>query len=451
MSTSIAVILAAGLGTRLKSAVPKPLHRLGGVPMVRLLLEACEAAGFGRIVVVAGPEPAFDPMRALVAPHTVVVQAERLGTAHAALMAEEALSETSGEAIILYADVPLVSAATLAGMVATRLSAGARLALLGFRPADPAQYGRIVLEPDGTVARIVEWRDATDEERAIGLCNAGLFCAPAADLLRWLKAVGNDNAKGEYYLTDIVALARAEGVRVALVEAPAEEVLGINSRAELAAAEAALQRRLRARAMADGVTLIAPETVFLAADTALAPDVTVHPHVVFGPGVRVGAGAVIQSFSHLESCTVEAGATVGPFARLRPGASVGEGAHVGNFVELKAARLGPGAKANHLAYLGDAEIGAGANVGAGTITCNYDGFGKYRTVIGPGAFIGSNTSLVAPVRVGAGAIIAAGSTITEDVGADSVAFGRARQVEKPGAAPRFREAAKARKARAKEG
>jgi bifunctional UDP-N-acetylglucosamine pyrophosphorylase/glucosamine-1-phosphate N-acetyltransferase len=231
-----------------------------------------------------------------------------------------------------------------------------------------------------------------------------------------------------------------------VAEAPADEVLGINSRAELAAAEAALQRRLRERAMEAGVTLVAPETVFLAADTALAPDVTVHPHVVFGPGVRVGGGAVIQSFSHLEACTVEAGATVGPYARLRPGASVGEGAHVGNFVELKATRLGPGAKANHLAYLGDAEVGAGANVGAGTITCNYDGFGKYRTVIGPGAFIGSNSALVAPVTVGEGAIVAAGSTITEDVGPDAVAFGRARQAEKPGAAPRFREAAKARKA-----
>jgi len=452
VSPSIAVILAAGLGTRLKSAVPKPLHRLGGLPMVRLLLDACEEAGFGRIVVVAGPEPAFDPMRRAVAPHAVVVQAERLGTAHAALMAEAALAVTGGEAMILYGDVPLVSAATLAGMVAKREAAGAGLALLGFTPKDPAQYGRVVLEPDGTVARIVEWRDATAEERAIGLCNAGLFCAPAPDMLRWLRRVGNDNAKGEYYLTDIVALARAEGVRVAVAEAPADEVLGINSRAELAAAEAALQRRLRERAMEAGVTLVAPETVFLAADTALAPDVTVHPHVVFGPGVRVGAGAVIQSFSHLEACTVEAGATVGPYARLRPGASVGEGAHVGNFVELKATRLGPGAKANHLAYLGDAEVGAGANVGAGTITCNYDGFGKYRTVIGAGAFIGSNTALVAPVTVGEGAIVAAGSTITEDVGPDAVAFGRARQAEKPGRAPAFREAAKARKQRAaKEG
>jgi bifunctional UDP-N-acetylglucosamine pyrophosphorylase/glucosamine-1-phosphate N-acetyltransferase len=424
--------------------------------MVRLLLDACEAAGFGRIVVVAGPEPAFDPMRAAVAPHAVVVQAERLGTAHAALMAEAALAETAsidsgGEAIILYGDVPLVSAATLSGMVARRAEAGAGLALLGFTPTDPAQYGRVVLEPDGSVARIVEWRDASPAERAIGLCNAGLFCAPARDMLRWLRAVRNDNAKGEYYLTDIVALARSEGARVAVAEAPADEVLGINSRAELAAAEAALQRRLRERAMEAGVTLVAPETVFLAADTALAPDVTVHPHVVFGPGVRVGGGAVIQSFSHLEACTVEAGATVGPYARLRPGAAVGEGAHVGNFVELKATRLGPGAKANHLAYLGDAEVGAGANVGAGTITCNYDGFGKYRTVIGPGAFIGSNSALVAPVTVGEGAIVAAGSTITEDVGADAVAFGRARQAEKPGAAPRFREAAKARKARAKEG
>ncbi|MCU0987520.1 MAG: NTP transferase domain-containing protein, partial [Acetobacteraceae bacterium] len=284
---SIAVILAAGLGTRLKSQVPKPLHRLGGRPMVRLLLDACEAAGFGRIVVVAGPEPAFDPMRAAAAPHQVVVQAERLGTAHAALMAEAALAATAGEAIILYGDVPLVSAATLAAMVRRREEAGAGLALLGFTPDDPAQYGRVVLEADGSVARIVEFKDADPAERAIGLCNAGLFCAKAADMLRWLKRVGNANAKGEYYLTDIVALARAEGHRVAVAEAPADEVLGINSRAELAAAEAALQRRLRQAAMAGGATLIAPETVFLAADTVLAPDVTVHPHVVFGPGVRV--------------------------------------------------------------------------------------------------------------------------------------------------------------------
>lgn len=445
MSSSTAIILAAGLGTRLKSKVPKPLHRLGGRPMVRLLLDACESAGFGRIVVVAGPEPGFDPMRKAATPHAVVVQAERLGTAHAALMAADALAATEGEAIILYGDVPLVSSATLSGMVARRHEAGAGLALLAFTPADPAQYGRVVLEPDGSVARIVEWRDASAEERAVGLCNAGLFCAPASDMLRWLRAVGNDNAKGEYYLTDIVALARAEGVRVAVAEAPADEVLGINSRAELAAAEAALQKRLRAAAMEAGATLVAPETVFLSADTVLAPDVTIHPHVVFGPGVRVAEGAVIHSFSHLEEATVAAGATVGPYARLRPGAAVGEGAHVGNFVELKNTVLGPGAKANHLSYLGDSEIGPGANIGAGTITCNYDGYGKYRTVIGAGAFIGSNAALVAPVSIGAGAIVAAGSTITSDVGSDALAFGRARQEERPGRARDFREAAKARK------
>lgn len=442
---SIAVILAAGLGTRLRSQVPKPLHRLGGRPMVRLLLDACEAAGFGRIVVVAGPEPSFDPMRAAAAPHQVVVQAERLGTAHAALMAEAALGEATGEAIILYGDVPLVSADTLSAMVRRRAEAGAGLALLGFTPADPAQYGRVVLEDDGSVARIVEYKDASAAERAIGLCNAGLFCAPAADMLRWLRGVGNANAKGEYYLTDIVALARADGRPVAVAEAPADEVLGINSRAELAAAEAALQRRLRAAAMAGGATLVAPETVFLAADTVLGTDVTIHPHVVFGPGVTVAAGATILSFSHLESAQVGEGATVGPYARLRPGAVIGAGAHVGNFVELKNTTLGPGAKANHLSYLGDATIGPGANIGAGTITCNYDGFGKYRTVIGPAAFIGSNTALVAPVTVGEGAIVAAGSTITDNVTADALALARARQTEKPGYAARFRAAAKARK------
>jgi bifunctional UDP-N-acetylglucosamine pyrophosphorylase/glucosamine-1-phosphate N-acetyltransferase len=441
----LAIILAAGLGTRLRSAVPKPLHRLGGRPMVRLLLDACEAAGFSRIVVVAGPEASFAPMRAVAAPHQVVVQADRLGTAHAALMADDALAATSGEAIILYGDVPLVSAATLAAMVRRRAEAGAGLALLGFTPADAAQYGRVVLGPDGSVDRIVEFNDASAAERAIGLCNAGLFCAPAADMRRWLKAVGNQNAKGEYYLTDIVALARADGRSVAVAEAPADEVLGINSRAELAAAEAALQRRLRAAAMAGGATLVAPETVFLAADTVLGTDVTIHPHVVFGPGVSVAAGATILSFSHLEGAEVGEGATVGPYARLRPGAHVGAAAHVGNFVELKNTTLGPGAKANHLSYLGDATIGAGANIGAGTITCNYDGFGKYRTVIGPAAFIGSNTALVAPVTVGEGAIVAAGSTITDDVTADALALARARQTEKPGHAARFRAAARLRK------
>jgi bifunctional UDP-N-acetylglucosamine pyrophosphorylase/glucosamine-1-phosphate N-acetyltransferase len=406
--------------------------------MAAHLIEACAEAGFGRAVVVIGPEPGFAAMRAVAAPHPCVVQHGRLGTAHAALAAAEALAAATGEAMVLYGDVPLVRPATMRALAAARRATGAGLALLAFHPADPAQYGRVILGEDGFVARIVEWRDADADERAVGLCNAGLFCAPAADLLRWLRRVGNDNAKGEYYLTDIVAIARAEGALVAHQEAPTEELLGINSRAELAAAEAAIQQRLRAAAMEAGATLVAPETVFLAWDTRLGADVTVHPNVVFGPGVTVADGAEIRAFCHLEACRVGPGATVGPFARLRPGAEIGAGAHVGNFVELKNATLGAGAKANHLAYLGDATIGAGANIGAGTITCNYDGVAKHRTTIGERVFVGSNATLVAPLTLGDGSFIAAGSTITADVAPDAMAFGRARQRDKPQRAARFR-------------
>ena len=422
----------------MRSSMPKPLHRLAGRPLVTHVVEACAEAGFGRAVVVAGPEPNFAPMRAAVAPHPCVVQHDRLGTAHAALAAAAALAEARGEAMVLYGDVPLVRPATMRALVARRREAGAGLALLAFRPADAAQYGRVILGGDGFVARIVEWRDADAAERAVGLCNAGLFCAAAADLLRWLRQVRNVNAKGEYYLTDIVAIARAEGARVVHAEAPTEEVLGVNSRAELAAAEAVVQRRLRAAAMEGGATLLAPETVFLSWDTRLGADVTVHPHVVFGPGVTVEDGAEIRSFSHLEACRVGPGATIGPFARLRPGAEIGAGAHVGNFVEIKNTALGAGAKANHLAYLGDATVGAGSNIGAGTITCNYDGIAKHRTTIGTGVFVGSNATLVAPLTLGDGSFIAAGSTITADVAPDAMAFGRARQTEKPNRAARFR-------------
>jgi bifunctional UDP-N-acetylglucosamine pyrophosphorylase/glucosamine-1-phosphate N-acetyltransferase len=308
----------------------------------------------------------------------------------------------------------------------------AGLVLLAMRPEDPLRYGRLVTDASGAVARIVEWADATEAERAIRLCNAGVVSAPARDLFRWLRQVRNDNAKGEYYLTDVVALAAAEGVRVEAVEAPASEVLGIDSRAQLAMAEAEMQRRLRAAALAGGATLVQPESVVFSHDTRLGQDVTVGPNVVFAPGVTVEDEVEIRAFSHLEGCVVKRGAIIGPFARLRPGTVVEHGAHVGNFVELKAAVLGPGAKANHLSYLGDAEIGAGANIGAGTITCNYDGVHKHRTVIGEGAFIGSDTALVAPVAVGARALVAAGSVVTEDVPDDALAIARGRQVTKPG-------------------
>lgn len=427
MPMRAAIILAAGLGTRMKSSRPKALHAIAGRPMLAHLIAACEGI-FDRIVVVVGPEMAA--LEAVAAPHATVVQHERLGTGHAALQAAPLLDGFAGDAAVLYADNPLITRATLERLVAARREAG--LALLAMRPADPARYGRVVTEANGDIARVVEWADATGAERAVGLCNAGVVCAEAAALLRWLRAVSNDNAKGEYYLTDVVALARQDGERAVAVEAPEAELRGINSRAELAEAEAAMQARLRAAAFEAGVTMQAPETVFLAADTVLAPDVVIGPHVVFGPGVTVAEGVEIRAFSHLEGARVGRDAIIGPYARLRPGTVVEARAHVGNFVELKAATLGEGAKANHLTYLGDATIGAGANIGAGTITCNYDGIAKHRTEIGEGAFIGSDTALVAPVSVGARALVAAGSVITDDVPADALAIARGRQVTKPG-------------------
>jgi bifunctional UDP-N-acetylglucosamine pyrophosphorylase/glucosamine-1-phosphate N-acetyltransferase len=424
-----AIVLAAGLGTRMRSSLPKALHPIAGLPMLNHLLAACEVA-FGRVAVVVGP--GMEALERAAAPHPTVVQAERLGTGHAALQAAPLLEGFAGDAAVLYADNPLISAETLRRLLARRAEAGVGLALLAMRPADPGRYGRVALDPSGDVLRVVEWADADAAERGIGLCNAGVVCAPAADLLRWLRALRNDNAKGEYYLTDVVSLARAEGRRVVAEEAPEAELRGINSRAELAEAEATAQAVLRAAAMAGGATLLAPDTVFLSWDTRLGRDVTVAPNVVFGPGVVVEDGAEIHAFSHLTRCIVRCGASVGPFARLRPGAEVGPRAHVGNFVEMKAALLGEGAKANHLTYLGDAVVGAGANIGAGTVTCNYDGAAKHRTEIGEDAFIGSDTALVAPVRVGARALVAAGSVVTEDVPDDAMALARGRQVNKPG-------------------
>ncbi len=428
--TATAIILAAGLGTRMRSLQPKALHRLGGRSMLAHLIAACDGV-FDRIVVVAGPgmQAVLDEAR----PHPGVVQRERLGTAHAALQAAGLFGD--GEVAVLYADNPLVTAATLRRLLTARQDCG--LALLAMRPADPGRYGRVLTDASGDVQRVVEHAEASDAERAVGLCNAGVFCAAAADFGRWLPAV-RPSAGGEYYLTELVALARGEGARVVAVEAPEAEGRGVNSRAELAAAEAALQSRLRAAAMDAGATLIAPETVFLSADTVLGQDAVVEPHVVFGPNVQVAAGALIRAFSHLEGARVAAGAIIGPYARLRPGTMVGEGAHVGNFVELKATTLGAGAKANHLAYLGDSSIGARSNIGAGTITCNYDGVAKHRTVIGRGVFVGSDSVLVAPISLGDGSFVAAGSVLTDDVPADAVAFGRARQVNKPGRAARKR-------------
>jgi bifunctional UDP-N-acetylglucosamine pyrophosphorylase/glucosamine-1-phosphate N-acetyltransferase len=431
-----AILLAAGLGTRMRSDMPKALHPLAGRPMLRHLLAACEQV-FDRIVVVVGP--GMEAVERVASPHAVAVQSERLGTAHAALAAAPLLDGFAGDVAVLYADNPLIPAATQSRLLAARATAD--LVLLAMRPADPARYGRVMTDAEGRVQRIVEWADADDATGAIGLCNAGVFCASWPDLHRWLKAVRNDNAKGEYYLTDTVLAANAEGRAVRAVEAPESELRGINSRAELALAEADVQAALRAAAMERGATLTAPETVFFTHDTETGRDVLIHPNVVFGPGVTLRDGVEVKSFSHLEGCVVEPGAVIGPFARLRPATHVEAGAHVGNFVELKATRLGRGAKANHLSYLGDASVGAGANIGAGTITCNYDGVAKHRTEIGEGAFIGSDTALVAPVRVGAGAITAAGSVITEDVPEDALAIGRARQGVKPGRGMRTRKGA----------
>ncbi len=425
-----AVILAAGMGTRMRSALPKTLHRIAGRSMLRHLLASCEAV-FDRIVVVIGPD--MDAVAREAAPHPCVVQAERRGTAHAALQAAHQFGE--GEVAVLYADNPLIEPATLRALLAGRGDAG--LALLAMRPPDPGRYGRVIAA-GGTVERIVEWKDATPAERAETLCNAGVLSARAADMARWLGAVRADNAAGVYYLTDVVALARQDGHRVVAVEAPFADLRGINTRAELADAEATVQHRLRIAAMEGGATLTDPASVFLCADTVLGQDVTIGPSVVFGPGVTIADNVEIRAFSHLEGCTIGAGCIIGPFARLRPGTDLQPGVHVGNFVELKAAQLGAGAKANHLTYLGDATVGPGTNIGAGTITCNYDGYAKHRTTIGDHVFIGSNSALVAPVTIGDGALIAAGSVITRDVAPDALALARARQVEKPGAAAAFR-------------
>ncbi|WP_316980023.1 bifunctional UDP-N-acetylglucosamine diphosphorylase/glucosamine-1-phosphate N-acetyltransferase GlmU [Shumkonia mesophila] len=432
-----AIVLAAGLGTRMKSARPKVLHRLAGRPMVLHLMDTLARFAPERTVVVVGQ--GMEAVAEAVAPHPCAIQEPRLGTAHAVLAARAAMEGFAGDVLILYGDTPLIKPETLEAMLAARhLDPQPAVVVLGFRPPDPTDYGRLIVSADGALQAIVEAKEATAAERAIGLCNSGVMAIDGARLFGWLDRIGNANAKGEYYLTDIVALARADGAACAFVEAPPEELLGINSRADLAAAEAVVQERLRARAMAEGATLIDPASVFFSADTRLGRDVTVGPNVVFGPGVAVGDGVEIHAFSHIEGATIAAGARVGPFARLRPGARIAEDAHIGNFVEIKNASVEAGAKVNHLTYIGDARIGAKANIGAGTITCNYDGFFKDHTDIGAGAFIGSNTALVAPVKVGDGATVGAGSVITRDVPADALAVTRAELTTIEGWARRFR-------------
>jgi bifunctional UDP-N-acetylglucosamine pyrophosphorylase / glucosamine-1-phosphate N-acetyltransferase len=445
-----AIVLAAGKGTRMKSDLHKVLHPIAGRPMLLHLLASVGALSPARTVVVVGA--GREQVESAVAPLGIAVahQADQLGTGHAVLQAKTALEGFSGDVLILYGDVPLVGAETMRRMT-VRLHADDSPAavVLGFRPHDPGAYGRVIADADGGIVRMVEYKDASPEERAVTLCNSGLMAVRSEDLFALLARVGNDNAAREYYLPDIVMLAAADGRGSAVIETDADEVAGVNSRGELAEVELGWQQRRRAQAMADGVTLIAPDTVWFAYDTALGRDVTIEPNVVFGPGVTVADRAVIHAFSHLEGATVGEAVSVGPYARLRPGAVLGRNSRVGNFVEVKKATLGEGAKANHLTYLGDADVGAGANIGAGTITCNYDGFFKYRTTIGAGAFIGSNSALVAPVSIGDGAIVAAGSVVTADVEADALALVRPLQTAKPGWAKRFREMMSARKKEAR--
>ncbi|WP_072856113.1 bifunctional UDP-N-acetylglucosamine diphosphorylase/glucosamine-1-phosphate N-acetyltransferase GlmU [Loktanella atrilutea] len=443
--TTALIVLAAGKGTRMQSDLPKVLHPLAGAPLLIHALQAGGALDPARTVVVTGhggdlvekAATAFDDRIACVR------QTEQLGTAHAVAQARPALAGFTGDAVVLYGDTPFITPETLERMLDARRSHD--VVVLGFHAADPGRYGRLVMDGD-SLAEIVEYKDADDATRAIDLCNSGVICADADTLFALIDAVGNANAAGEYYLTDIVGLARARGLTAGVVTCDEAETLGINSRAELAAAEQQFQRSARAAAIADGVTLPAPDTVIFAHDTHIGADALIEPYVVFAPGVTVESGATIRAFSHLEGCHVSRGATVGPYARLRPGAELAEDAKVGNFVEIKSALIDTGAKVSHLTYIGDAHVGAGANIGAGTVTCNYDGYFKHHTEIGAGAFIGSSTMLVAPVTVGAGAMTGSGSVITRDVPPGDLALGRAPQINKTGLAARLMDKLKALKA-----
>ena len=441
----LAIVLAAGEGTRMRSSTPKVLHAIGGRTLIAHVLSAATEAGGADIAVVVGPgrDDVAAAARKLAPQAQVFEQRERRGTAHAVLAARKAIEAGADDILVMFADTPLVRPETLARL-RTALADGAAVAVLGFTPKDPGGYGRLVM--DGKqLAAIVEEKDATPAQRKIGFVNGGLMALSGKNALAILDKIGNANAKSEYYLTDAVAIARDRGLTAVAIETAEDDVRGINTKAQLAETEGVLQNRLRAQAMEAGVTLVAPETVFLSSDTKLGRDVTIEPNVVFGPGVTVEDGATIRSFSHLEGAHVGRGARVGPFARLRPGAKLGVDVHIGNFVEVKASTIEDGAKANHLAYIGDARVGEGANIGAGTITCNYDGVDKHKTDIGKGAFIGTNSSLVAPVTIGDGAYIGSGSVVTKDVPADALMFERAEPVTKLGWAARFRAAKASRK------
>ncbi|WP_170371500.1 bifunctional UDP-N-acetylglucosamine diphosphorylase/glucosamine-1-phosphate N-acetyltransferase GlmU [Ruegeria arenilitoris] len=449
MSTAL-VILAAGKGTRMNSDIPKVLHPIAQVPMLVHAMRAGSVLAPERTVIVTGhgAEAVAKVAQAEDEDARIVVQDQQLGTAHAVAQARAALEGFTGDVVVLYGDTPFLQPDTLERMIAAR--ADNDLVILGFEAVDPARYGRLVMNGDA-LERIVEFKDASDEERAITFCNSGLLACDAGTLFDLIDAVGNDNASGEYYLTDVVEIARDRGLKVTAVSCNEAQTLGVNSRADLAAADAVFQARARAELLDLGVTLMAPETVFLAADTVIGRDTVIEPNVVFGPGVTVESGATIRAFSHLEGCHVSRGAVVGPYARLRPGAELAENTRIGNFVEIKNAEIAEGAKVNHLSYVGDASVGAGTNIGAGTITCNYDGVMKHRTVIGENVFVGSNTMLVAPVTVGSGAMTATGTIVTRDVEPDALAVGRAKQENKPGYARKLFEMLKAKKARRDKG
>lgn len=448
MTPRAAVIMAAGQGTRMKSPIPKVLHKVGGRAILDRVIDTVQASGCERIVVVVGNHsPA---VRALVEARlgggAVAVQDPPLGTAHAALAAREALADFAGDVLILNGDCPLLEAHHLVPLFDLR-AAGVDMAMMAFEPVDPLLYGRVLRGADGHVLRIVEAKEATPEELAVKVCNAGMMVADRARMFGWLSQVTNDNAKGEYYLTDTVKIAVAEEGLVKASIAPESAVMGADTAMQLSQAEAIFQQRRRAHFLAEGVQMLAPDTVYFSWDTQIAAAAQIEQFVVFAPGVSVEAGAVIRAFSHLEGAKVKSGALIGPYARLRPGAEIGEDAHIGNFVEVKKVKVGAGAKANHLSYLGDGTVGAKANIGAGTIFCNYDGFDKFDTHIGEGAFVGSNSSLVAPVSIGAGAYTGSGSVITRDVAPDALALERGAQVEKEGWAARFRAAKLAKRAK----
>ena len=437
--TCLAIVLAAGEGTRMRASLPKALHRIGGRTLLAHVLTSAKQAGGGDIAVVVGPnhDAVAKEAQAFAPKAKMFVQKERRGTAHAALAARKAIARRADDILVMFTDTPLVRSETFTKLRAA-LGNGAAVAVLGFRPASPSGYGRLLTRGDELLA-IREDRDASNEERKISLCNGGLMAFAGDKALTILDRIGNANAKGEYYLSDAVAIARDMGLKAVAIETGEDDMRGINTKAQLAETEAVLQKRLRAVALDAGVTMTAPDTVFLSADTKFGKDVTIEPNVVFGPGVTVADGATIRAFSHLEGAHVGKGARVGPFARLRPGADLGADVHIGNFVEMKEAKIEAGAKANHLAYIGDARVGAGANIGAGTITCNYDGAAKHRTDIGKGAFIGSNSSLVAPVKIGDGAYVGSGSVVTKNVPADALTLERAEQTIKLGWAKRLRQ------------